>query len=171
MSYTGDSIKEMKAKAIADYQSTKKRLKKLHQFKPQKLDKLFHDLHASEFKKIECLECANCCKTLSPSVFDSDVRRMAAFMKMKASEFIARYLIPDADDDYILNTTPCPFLGKDNRCALYQVRPKACREYPHTDRKRMVQILDLTARNTKVCPAVFNIVKKINKSKSLVKDI
>ncbi len=170
MSYTGDSIKEMKAKAVADSKSTKKLIKKLHQLKPQKLDKLFHDLHNSEFRKIECLECANCCKNISPSIFDSDVRRIATSLKMKVSEFIERYLIPDVDDDYIFSITPCPFLGKDNRCAIYQVRPRACREYPHTNRKRMYQILDLTARNTKVCPAVFNMVEKLNTSKFLVKN-
>ncbi|MDP4953161.1 MAG: YkgJ family cysteine cluster protein, partial [Flavobacteriales bacterium] len=61
----------------------------------------------------------------------------------------------------VLHTAPCPFLGEDNKCSVYDSRPKACREYPHTDRKNMHQILNLTMKNTLVCPAVNLIVKKI----------
>ena len=165
MSYTKNSIRKMSALAVADFKGTKKLMKGLRQSKPQKLDKLFHELHVGEFHKIDCLDCANCCKTISPSVHDSDVRRMAAFLKMKESEFIEKYLDADTDDDFVFNTTPCPFLEDDNRCTIYPSRPKACREYPHTNRKRMYQILDLTAKNTKVCPAVFNIIEKLKRSK------
>lgn len=138
-------------------------MKRLNQLKPQKLDKLIHGFHISEFNEIDCLECANCCKTISPSVYDSDVRRMAAALKIKTPTFIDRYLIPDKDYDFVFNSTPCPFLDADKRCIIYEARPRACREYPHTNRKRMYQILDLTARNTKVCPAVFNIIEKLKR--------
>lgn len=163
MSYTSQSIYGMNARAVAGFNGTKKIMKKLRQMKPQKLDHLIHSLHLSEFTKINCLECANCCKTISPSVFDSDVRRMAAACKMKTSDFIDRYLRPDQDNDYIFNTTPCPFLGEDNMCIIYEARPRACREYPHTDRKRMHQILEISAMNTKVCPAVFNIAERLKR--------
>ena len=166
MSYTQHSIEGMNTRAIAGFKSTKKLMKRLSRVKSQKLDKLILDLHISEFEKIDCLECANCCKSISPSLFDSDVRRLAFAMKMKVPEFIDKYLIPDKDEDFVFNTTPCPFLGDDNRCAVYASRPKACREYPHTDRKRMYQILDLTARNTKTCPAVFNIAEQLKSTKT-----
>jgi uncharacterized protein len=161
MSYTSESIERMRARAMVCYKSNKKLMKSLNQIKSQRLDKLIHELHISEFNKIECLECANCCKTISPSVFDSDIRRMATMLKIKVSVFIDRYLIPDKDNDFVFNATPCPFLNEDNRCIIYKARPKACRGYPHTDRKRMYQLLDLTARNSKVCPAVFNIVEQL----------
>ncbi len=167
MSYTQKSIEGVETKAVAGFKSTKKLMKRLSQLKSQKLDNLILDLHVSEFEKIDCLKCANCCKSISPSIFDSDVRRMAAALKMKVPEFIDRYLIPDKDDDFIFITTPCPFLEEDKRCTIYSSRPKACREYPHTNRKRMYQILDLTARNTKICPAVFNIVEQLKRKYSV----
>ena len=67
----------------------------------------------------------------------------------------------DNEGDYVLTTAPCPFLGADNYCSVYEDRPLACREYPHTDRKNMYQILGLTRKNMEVCPAVTHIVQEI----------
>jgi uncharacterized protein len=63
----------------------------------------------------------------------------------------------------VLKSSPCAFLGADNYCSIYEARPRACREYPHTNRKKMHQILDLTMRNTQVCPAVLQIVERLEK--------
>jgi Fe-S-cluster containining protein len=82
---------------------------------------------------------------------------------MKSSQFIDEYLLRDSDGDYVLKTAPCPFLGSDNKCFVYEDRPKACREYPHTDRKNISGILDLSLRNTMVCPAVLKIFYEIGK--------
>ena len=82
---------------------------------------------------------------------------------MKSSEFIDEYLFRDSDGDYVLKSAPCPFLGTDNKCLVYEDRPKACREYPHTNRKNMQGILDLSLKNTLVCPAVFKIFYEIGK--------
>jgi Fe-S-cluster containining protein len=82
---------------------------------------------------------------------------------MKPGELIDKYLRVDEDKDYVVKSSPCPFLGADNYCSVYEDRPKACREYPHTDRKKMVQILDLTLKNTQVCPAVFEMVERLKK--------
>jgi hypothetical protein len=49
----------------------------------------------------------------------------------------------------------------DNYCMIYEIRPRACREYPHTNRRRFHQILKLTWRNTLVCPAVLEIVARL----------
>ena len=48
---------------------------------------------------------------------------------------------------------------------VYESRPKACREYPHTDRPRFYQILDLTLKNAEVCPAVFELIERLKKEK------
>ena len=63
----------------------------------------------------------------------------------------------DEEQDYVLTQAPCHFLGPDNKCSIYEHRPLACREYPHTNRKNMHQILNLTEKNTRVCPAVAEI--------------
>jgi len=164
MSYTKKSLEKLQSKAHSDYKSTKKILDGLGKIKPHRLDHLMQRYHELEFEKIDCLECANCCKTISPAMNDSDVRRLASKLKMKDSDFIDNYLLRDKDGDYVFKTAPCPFLKEDNRCEIYPSRPKACREYPHTDRKRFYQILDLTAKNSKVCPLVFNIVEQIKKA-------
>lgn len=128
------------------------------------LDKLFHTRHEEFFSNINCLDCANCCKTTSPIFRDVDIDRISRHLQMKPSHFTEKYLHIDEDNDWVLNSAPCPFLGADNYCSIYEVRPKACREYPHTDRKNMAQIMKLTYRNTLVCPAVAGIVEDIKKS-------
>ena len=136
-------------------------LKKLKQRPPKDLDQQFQVQHDIAFEKIDCLDCANCCKTTSPIFYDKDVERMATFFKLKAAAFYEMYLKTDEDGDQVLKSSPCPFLLEDNKCMAYEARPKACREYPHTNRKRMHQVLDLTAKNTRVCPAVAEIVIKM----------
>ena len=89
---------------------------------------------------------------------------MASFLRIKATDLIAQHMYLDEDGDYVFNGAPCPFLGSDNYCSIYEARPKACREYPHTDRKQFQQILDLSLKNTRICPAVariFELLKAI----------
>ncbi len=136
---------------------------KLKRIKPKNLDTNFHQLHDEVFEKIDCLACANCCKTTSPIFYNRDIERLSKYLKKKPGEFIDLYLRIDEDKDYVLKQAPCPFLGIDNYCTVYDARPNACREYPHTDRKKMEQILDLTYNNTFVCPAVLEITQRLKK--------
>jgi Fe-S-cluster containining protein len=126
------------------------------------LDHLFHTMHEDLFEKIDCLTCGNCCRTTSPIWRDVDIDRISKYLNMRPSEFTTKFLHIDEDNDWVLNQSPCAFLNlEDNRCSIYEFRPKACREYPHTDRKNMTQILDLTFRNTIVCPAVAEMAEKL----------
>lgn len=153
-----DKLKESAAKAEA---SNKKLFAKLKRTKPKDLDQTMQRLHDDTFEELDCLTCANCCKTTSPIFYQKDIERVSKHLKLKPSEFIDKYLHIDEDKDYVLNVAPCPFLDGDNYCSVYEHRPTACREYPHTNRKRFYQILDLTLKNTAVCPAVFRIVEKL----------
>jgi len=63
----------------------------------------------------------------------------------------------------VLNSAPCPFLDSENYCLVYEDRPIACREYPHTNRKRFYQILDLTLKNTLICPAALQVAEGLAK--------
>ncbi|MBP6091474.1 MAG: YkgJ family cysteine cluster protein [Crocinitomicaceae bacterium] len=110
---------------------------------------------------MDCLSCANCCKTTSPIFRDIDIKRIAKHLRLKENQFIQSYLRMDDEQDYVLQSSPCSFLNDDNTCSIYEFRPLACREYPHTDRKNMYQILDLTLKNTLVCPAVAKISLEI----------
>ena len=160
------SLKELRDKALKLAPETKPFFAKLKKKKPKKLDDIVHELHHEVFEDINCLNCAKCCKSISPTLYDKDVERLAKHLKIKPSKFIEEYLYIDDENDYVFKQTPCPFLLGDNYCMVYENRPKACREYPHTDRKRFYQILNLTLKNTEVCPAVFNIVEELKNRKS-----
>jgi len=138
-------------------------LRKIKRNTPRNLDDLIKGKHEEVFEGTDCLSCANCCKTISPVIADSDVRRISSFLKMRPANFTETYLNLDEEDDYVLREAPCPFLLESNECFIYEVRPKACRDYPHTDRRRFHQILDLTLKNTYVCPAVLEIILKLKK--------
>lgn len=134
---------------------------KLKKKPPKQLDYIMQELHEKEFKQTHCLECANCCKTTGPLFTNKDIDRIAKHFKMKTQKFVAQFLRIDEDNDYVLQNVPCTFLGVDNYCSIYDVRPKACREFPHTNRKKFQQISNLTLKNVAVCPAAFNIVEKM----------
>lgn len=134
---------------------------KLRKKTPKTLDAIMEKLHEEEFKKTDCLQCANCCKTTSPIFTNKDIERISKAFRIKTRQFIDTYLNLDEDQDYVLKSSPCTFLAADNSCTIYDVRPKACREYPHTDRKSFEKISDLTLKNLAICPATFNIVEAL----------
>lgn len=145
------------------YIENKKFFVKLKKKPPKQLDYLMQELHEDEFSRTDCLECANCCKTTSPIFTDKDIERIAKHFKMKIYDFTTQFLEIDEDNFFVLKQVPCTFLDADNSCSIYDVRPKACREYPHTNRKKFLQLSNLTLKNTAICPAVFNIVEEMKK--------
>jgi uncharacterized protein len=138
-------------------------VKRLTAADARKLDERVHALHEAVFDEINCLDCANCCRTLGPRITDADVQRIAASLRIRPSVFVQNYLVVDEDGDYVFKSMPCPFLGSENYCSIYDVRPKACREYPHTDRRRVYQVLPLMLKNSAICPAVFEILERLRK--------
>lgn len=153
-----EQLKEKAKKAAPQHKSFFKSLKK-NQLRD--LDNTIHAIHEDVFDEIDCLNCANCCKTLGPRITDRDIEKMATALRCKPREVVEQYLRIDEDGDYVFKTMPCPFLGNDNYCAIYTNRPKACREYPHTDRKKFHQITGLTIKNAETCPAVFEILERL----------
>lgn len=135
----------------------------LRKMRKGEADKIMHTLHEEAFETIDCLQCANCCTTTGPLLTSNDIDRIAKHLGLKPIHFIEQYLHIDEDGDYVFKSMPCPFLGADNYCTIYEQRPKACREYPHTDRANQQGILSLTRKNTKICPAVANIFLNIER--------
>ncbi len=135
--------------------------KRLKKRPPKKLDAIVQEIHEEVFAKTDCLECANCCKTTGPLFERKDIDRIAKFLNMKPAQFEANYLRIDEDNDWVLQRVPCAFLGEDNACSIYDVRPKACREFPHTDRPKIYKIAQHTQKNVAICPAAFSIVEKM----------
>jgi len=157
-------LSELPKLAKEALKENKKYFAKLKKRTPKRLDLLMQELHDDEFSKTDCLTCANCCKTTSPIFTDKDIERIAKHLRMKVRDFIEQYLERDTDNFYVLQSAPCTFLDEsDNSCFIYDVRPKACAEYPHTNRRKFIQITDLTIKNTEICPAAYHIVEKLKK--------
>jgi len=141
--------------------SFKKKLKQLKRLPSREVDQQIHTLRNKAFDKINCLECANCCKTTGPLFIPSDISRISKQLGLKEKEFKKTYLRIDEDGDWVLQSVPCPFLLDNNECSIYDFAPKACREYPHTDMIGQVKIFDLTIRNAAICPAVMEVMEEI----------
>jgi Fe-S-cluster oxidoreductase len=160
-------LQKYKNLALKKQKEHKKFLDSLKKKPPKNLDYITQESHDIVFNEINCLDCANCCKTTGPLYTEKDIERIAKHLRMKPSDFETKYLRIDEDNDKVLQNLPCFFLNEDNTCSIYDVRPKACREYPHTDRKKVYQINNLTIKNTIICPAAFTwleiLSKKINK--------
>ena len=120
-----------------------------------------NDLHEETFKRIDCLECANCCKGLGPRIEQEDIVKISNFLKISASTFVGDYLEMDEDGDFIFKNMPCPFLQENNKCSIYEARPTACREYPHTDNNSFFDNLEIAKKNLSICPAVYEIVEAL----------
>jgi Fe-S-cluster containining protein len=135
--------------------------RKLAKWDPRKLDERVHQLHDEVFDEIDCLECGNCCKSLGPRITTQDIEKIASSLKVKPGTVMQTYFREDEDGDFVFKSMPCPFLGAGNYCSIYDKRPKACREYPHTDRRRFYQLLPITLKNSFVCPAVYEIIERL----------
>ena len=144
-----------------DKSQAKNLLTSLKRVKPRQLDSLMHDAHEKAFSCIDCLECANCCTTTGPLLTDTDIKRVSKHLRMKDAEFVEQYVRVDEDGDQVFKSMPCPFLGADNYCSIYEHRPKACREYPHTDRVKQHQLLKLHLKNAEICPAVDQVLEDV----------
>jgi len=127
------------------------------------MDSLAAALHKKAFQRIDCLDCANCCKTMSPTYTKVDVKRIAKHVGMTYKEYFDKYLYVDESGDIMNKKTPCQFLKKDNKCAIYPVRPKDCSGFPHTQLKDFKLFITGTHKqNIEYCPITLNIVERMH---------
>lgn len=154
-----NELKKLAQKAAPQSQSFFKKNKK----KLEKMDSIVLDLHQRIMSKTNCLLCANCCKTLGPMLHNKDIENIAKALQLKPKQVVEKYLKTDEDGDLVFNTMPCPFLMPDNYCSIYNNRPKACREYPHTDRSKFYQIFELSIKNTYTCPVAYEVIEELKK--------
>jgi Fe-S-cluster containining protein len=116
-------------------------------------------LHRKAFDQIDCLQCARCCKRYSPRFKTPDIRRISKRLQLKESVFIEKFLRLDEDGDYVAASVPCPFLGNDNRCSIYEDRPSDCRRFPYTDEDVILKRPQLTQMNSTFCPIVVSVLE------------
>ena len=157
-------LQHLRQRARDEKKENKKYFEKLAKRKPRELDATAAALHEEVFEHTDCLQCANCCKTASPIFRDKDIERIAGHFRMRPGDFVEKHLHIDEEGDYVLNQQPCPFLGSGNYCSIYDIRPKACREYPHTNNLEFSQNINVHAANSMYCPAVFHILERMMKN-------
>ncbi|MHA4807697.1 YkgJ family cysteine cluster protein [Flavitalea flava] len=126
-----------------------------------KVLKQLPDLHEEAFERVDCLQCANCCKNYSPRFKGPDIKRIAKHLKIRETELIDRYLRIDEDGDYVAKTLPCPFLGNDNYCSIYTARPSDCERFPYTDEDILLKRPAITQKNSTFCPIVYFVLEKL----------
>ncbi len=154
-----DNILHNWEKKSGDRQKLYKRF--LHRADKNRVLKQLPTLHQEAVEKIDCLQCANCCKRYSPRFKTPDIKRIARHLKLKESEFIDHYLRLDEEGDYVAKSTPCPFLGSDNYCSIYVVRPSDCQRFPYTDEDVIVKRQALTLKNASFCPIVYFVLERL----------
>jgi Fe-S-cluster containining protein len=130
-----------------------------------KILKLLPALHNEAFGKIDCLQCAACCKNYSPRFKTPDIKRIGKHLQMKESAFIEAYLRLDEDGDYVVKSSPCPFLGDDNFCSIYEERPSDCKRFPYTNEDVIIKRQQITLKNSTFCPAVFFVLESLSGNK------
>ena len=158
-----EEIESLPQRAKDKHKENRKFFGRLKKKPPKQLDLQMQELHEEEFGRTDCLDCANCCKTTGPLFTNRDIERISKHLRLKPQQFVDQYLQIDEENDYVLQETPCSFLAADNHCLIYDVRPKACAEYPHTNRKNFHKISNLTLKNTAICPAAFRIVEEMKR--------
>lgn len=155
-------LSELRSLATSKEGQFQRFIKKAEKTKGRDLDDLINGLHQEYFSKINCIDCANCCRTTPALLRQDDMERLSRVLNLSKGEFISRYVIMDEDGDFVTNSTPCPFLSPDGKCSVYDDRPASCRQYPHTSQSGQKKILNVSLANTSICPAVYRIFDKLS---------
>jgi len=146
-------------KKSADRQKTYKQY--LQKADKNKVLKQLPQLHQAAFSKIDCLKCANCCRNYSPRFKTPDIKRISKHLEMRESDFIETYLKVDEEGDFVVKSRPCPFLGANNFCSIYEQRPSDCHRFPYTDEDVFIKRPQLTVKNSSFCPITYYVLEKL----------
>lgn len=152
---------ELPGMAAADRPDMERLAARLSSLPSEELDRAVHREHRHQFGSIDCLDCANCCRTTPALLLQEDMERIAGRLGITVSEFLHRYVEMDEDGDFVTKGTPCPFLLEDNACSIYEFRPASCRDFPLTLRPDQASILEISLENRAVCPAVYRIFEQL----------
>jgi uncharacterized protein len=151
-------------KNIKKYRNSYRRfLTRIEKNTPRGLDKLAAELDKEVWKETDCLQCANCCKTMTPTYTAADIKRIAAHLDMTANDFKTKWLYKErSTGDWMNKSTPCQFLDKKtNMCGIYEVRPVDCSGFPHHTKRHFKEWVHVYKQNVEYCPATFKLVEKM----------
>ena len=121
------------------------------------------EMNKEVWKEVDCLSCANCCKTMTPTFTPTDIKRIAAHLNTTPKEFKEKWLRYDKkDNDWLNKLNPCQFLNlKTHKCDIYEVRPADCAGFPHLTKKKLPDYVHVHKQNVELCPATYKMVEKM----------
>ena len=157
-------LKNFRVKAARKNKSLSAFLDKLDVIVPAEMPELVAEVDATVWRDINCMECANCCKTMTPTFTKSDIKRIATHLEMAPKEFREKWLLKEEGDsgDWVNKTQPCQFLV-DNKCSIYEVRPVDCAEFPHHNKKPFDAYNETFKNNLTHCPATLTLIDRLKK--------
>lgn len=160
------NLRSFKAKARHAKTGMRRYLSRLDKKAPRGLDARIATLEKEVWKEVDCLSCANCCKTMTPTYNPKDLKRISAHFNLTVDEFKAKYLKQErgGDRDWMNKVEPCQFLNlKDNKCSIYPIRPDDCAGFPHLS-KKFKDFVHIHKQNVEYCPATYRLVEKMMES-------
>lgn len=138
-------------------------IKQLAKKVPRRLEAVKEAKAVEVWKETQCLNCANCCKTMTPTFTPEDLTRISQHLGMTEQAFKDKWLYKEKkrNGDWMNRKQPCQFLNlEDNKCTIYEVRPIDCAGFPHFD-KKMAEYNHVHLQNIQYCPATFTLMEKI----------
>lgn len=154
------NLRSFKNKVRTHKRKMKLALSRIEKNPPKGLDRTAEILDKEVWKETDCLSCANCCKKMTPTFTEKDIKRISAHLSMTPAAFKEKWLYKDSINDWLNTANPCQFLDKKTHfCSIYEVRPEDCAGFPHLAKKKFVSYIDTHKQNIEYCPATFRMVE------------
>jgi len=157
------NLRSFKQKVRYHKKAFKRYLQKIEKKPPVGLDKQLAVIDKEVWEEVDCLSCANCCKVMTPTFTNKDMKRIASYLEMTVAAFKEKWLqYEKKDKDWVNQTQPCQFLNlKDHKCSIYEVRPESCSGFPHLAKKKAIDYMHVHQQNIQYCPATYKMVEKM----------
>ncbi len=156
------NLRSFKIKSGKNKRKMRLFLSKVEKNPPRGLDKLAEKIEKEVWQEVDCLSCANCCKSMTPTFTKKDIVRISAHFDQTPEEFKSKWLYLDNNGDWMNTRNPCQFLDKKtNMCSIYAIRPADCAGFPHLAKKKMVEYIHVHKQNVEYCPATYKMVEKM----------
>jgi len=156
------NLRSFKIKSGKNKRKMRLFLSKVEKNPPRGLDKLAEKIEKEVWQEVDCLTCANCCKSMTPTFTKKDIVRISEHFDQTPDEFKKKWLYLDKNGDWMNTRNPCQFLEKKtNMCSIYAIRPADCAGFPHLAKKKMVEYIHVHKQNVKYCPATYKMVEKM----------
>ncbi len=159
------NLRSFKHKARHNRRRFRLFLSRLEKFPPPNLPQIAKEADVATWQEVDCLTCAHCCKTMTPTFKQDDIRRISAHLGMTPNAFREKWLYKDKQGDWLNKKQPCQFLNlADNKCSIYEVRPADCAGFPHHTKRKFADYTHVFKQNVELCPATYTWVEKMMKA-------